>query len=151
AAVIDGVDKLVRRSTSGAWRLYRLDSDATETTDRSAQDPSRRDELVAAWHSWQSWATAPPPDAVDDLVTVSVGGSVVLDPLANDVAAGFPLDVGSVAVHVGPMEGTISVDGSGSITYQSNASGPVVDRVEYTVRDQAGAVSHRAVVTFDVR
>ncbi|MEN0061411.1 MAG: sulfatase-like hydrolase/transferase [Myxococcota bacterium] len=149
-AIVNGNDKLVR-SGNGAWQLYALDQDATETTNRATQEPLLRDELADAWTAWTTWATATPPDAIDDAVVATVGGTTVIDVLANDVAPGAPLDVESVAVHVRPGAGDVTVNPDGRLTYTSTATAPLIDRLSYTVRDQDGAVSHRATVTLNVQ
>lgn len=40
----------------GAWELYDLDTDRTETRDLAAQHPELVRELAAAWESWAARA-----------------------------------------------------------------------------------------------
>ena len=42
--------------TGGAWELYDLDTDRTETRDLAAQHPELVRELAAAWESWAARA-----------------------------------------------------------------------------------------------
>jgi len=52
AAVRDGDWKLVRYKKSGAWELYDLSSDRTETKDLAAGHPERVAEMAKAWQTW---------------------------------------------------------------------------------------------------
>jgi len=106
------------------------------------------------------------PTAADDSVTVSKGGSVTVDVLANDEDPDGSLDADSVVAvtrsrgHRGPLFGSVTVDRSeGTVTYDhagectvdfypcgSNAT----DSFTYTVLDDDGTPSNVATVSIDV-
>jgi arylsulfatase len=52
AAVRVGDWKLVRQGRNGAWELYDLKTDRTETRDRAPEQPERVQELAALWDAW---------------------------------------------------------------------------------------------------
>lgn len=52
AAVRAGDEKLVRRGLGGAWELYDLKTDRTESHDLATERPERVVELAAMWKAW---------------------------------------------------------------------------------------------------
>ncbi len=51
-AVRSGKWKLVARGKKGAWQLYDLEADRTETVDVVAQNRQRADQMAALWEGW---------------------------------------------------------------------------------------------------
>ncbi|MGQ0635744.1 MAG: arylsulfatase [Planctomycetaceae bacterium] len=51
-AVRDGQWKLVAKGPAGAWELYNMSVDRTETTNLADRDPERVRQLVAQWEAW---------------------------------------------------------------------------------------------------
>ena len=92
-----------------------------------------------------------PPIANDDAADVDVGGSVVIDVLANDTDPNGGLDPTTVSVVTPPaFAASVSVDPiTGSITYVHDGS-TLPDFLTYTVSDTEGLVSNEATVTFNV-
>ena len=52
AAVRVGDWKLVRKGEKGAWQLYDLKADRTESHDLTVALPEKAKELLAKWESW---------------------------------------------------------------------------------------------------
>jgi uncharacterized repeat protein (TIGR01451 family) len=89
---------------------------------------------------------ADPPLALADSATVSAGGSVAIDVLANDTDPDGDLDPTTVSVTTSPAHGTVLVDPvTGAITYTPDAgySGP--DAFTYQVCDALGACASASV------
>jgi lysophospholipase L1-like esterase len=51
-AVRDGRWKLVAKSPAGAWELYDMETDRTETHNLAAQQPERTRKMAAQWETW---------------------------------------------------------------------------------------------------
>jgi len=102
------------------------------------------------------------PTATDDFVTVSEGGSVTVDVLANDEDSDGSIDADSVvavsrsrgqrgplfgSVTVDRAEGTLTYDHAGECTVDFYPCGPGgADSFTYTVRDEDGKPSNVAMV-----
>ena len=59
-AVRDGPWKLVAKGPAGAWELYDMASDRTETHNLAAREPARVRTLVAQWEAWAKRAQVLP-------------------------------------------------------------------------------------------
>ena len=94
----------------------------------------------------------PVPQVEDDAGLVAVvGGSVVVDVLANDTDESDALDASSVTVVSAPQSGLASVDPqTGEITYEHDGGTAVSDSFTYTVADAAGGVSAEATVSIGI-
>ncbi len=80
-----------------------------------------------------------PPDAQDDSALVNEdGGPVTIDVLGNDSDADSLLDPASVTVTSGPSDGTVNVNGDGSIDYTPDADFSGTDSFTYEVCDAEG-------------
>lgn len=91
------------------------------------------------------------PVAVDDSDSTFSGTPVTIDVLDNDSDSDGSLVPSSVTIVTSPLHGVATVNsGDGSITYTPNDGyvGPEV--IQYTVRDNVGAVSNVATVSIDV-
>jgi len=86
------------------------------------------------------------PVAVDDALTVEVGGSVTFDPTANDTD-----DDGDALVLDGtddPEQGTVTVVDATTLTYTAPDGFTGIDRFEYTISDGGGnTATARVTVT----
>ncbi len=51
-AVRDGKWKLVAKGQEGAWELYDMEADRTETNDLAAKEPERAKAMAAQWQQW---------------------------------------------------------------------------------------------------
>ena len=91
------------------------------------------------------------PVAVDDASPVAEDGSVVIAVLANDSDSDGALDATSVTITIDPANGSVSVNAvTGEVTYSGDANFVGRDTFDYTVEDNAGAVSSAATVTVTV-
>ncbi|MBW2241697.1 MAG: DUF4347 domain-containing protein, partial [Deltaproteobacteria bacterium] len=86
------------------------------------------------------------PVAVDDADTVLEGGNVTIDLAGNDTDADDGLDLSSIAIVSAPANGSVLVNGDGTITYTHNGSETISDSFTYTIKDLSGAVSNTATV-----
>ncbi|MCA9259898.1 MAG: PQQ-dependent sugar dehydrogenase, partial [Planctomycetales bacterium] len=87
------------------------------------------------------------PIAANDAASLALGGTALLDILANDGDPDGALDPTSVVVVTAPAHGTATVDPvTGSITYVNDGSG-LPDSFTYRVSDDQGAPSNLATVT----
>ena len=90
------------------------------------------------------------PIAVNDVYTIGVGQSQLLDVLINDSDVDSPINAASISVTSLPAFGTVLVNQTGVIQYTPGGGFRGVDSFRYTVRDTAGNVSNEAVVTVTV-
>jgi len=51
-AVRDGKWKVVAKGPEGAWELYDMEADRTETNDLATKDPTRVKTMAARWQNW---------------------------------------------------------------------------------------------------
>ncbi len=92
-----------------------------------------------------------PPTAVDDVFDmVSYDGPRILDVLSNDSDSDGTLDSSSLTVVAGPANGSVVVNGDGTITYTPDASFAGTTTFQYTVQDDQGLVSTPATVSLNV-
>ncbi len=59
-AVRDGKWKLVAKGPAGAWELYDMEADRTETKDLSAQEPVITKKMIQQWEAWAKRAMVLP-------------------------------------------------------------------------------------------
>ena len=91
-----------------------------------------------------------PPRAGDDSGTVAEGGSVLIDLAVNDTDNENSLDLSSIVVTSGPSNGSVIINGDGTVTYTHDGSETLADTFTYTVQDTNGNTSSEAVVTITV-
>lgn len=98
------------------------------------------------------------PIAVDDLNNVVIPDTPTAINLAvNDTdvdGTGTPnsnLNLASIVITTAPVNGVLAVNANGTVTYTPNAGYIGPDQFNYTIRDNAGAVSNVALVTIDVK
>ena len=91
------------------------------------------------------------PVANDDQVTTSVGGTVEINVLSNDVDDDGAIDPTTVTVTSIPVNGSYSVDpNTGLITYVHNGTATNADSLRYEVMDNLGESSNEATVDIDI-
>jgi hypothetical protein len=94
-------------------------------------------------------AVNPPPDANDDAATVDEGAPVTINLAANDTDNGT-LDLTSIIITTQPTNGSVVVNGDGTVTYTHNGTETTTDTFTYTIEDTQDAVSNEATVTVTV-
>ena len=93
------------------------------------------------------------PVAQNDTAVIAINKSIQINVLANDTAAaGNTLDVTSVAITTVAAHGTATVDATtGMIDYQPATDYSGADSLQYSVRDNFGAMSNAATVSVTVQ
>lgn len=91
-----------------------------------------------------------PPVAVNDAATTTVGGSVLVTVLANDSDSDGSIDPASVSIAANPTRGSVVVNANGTVLYTPTGTTTGSDTFQYTVRDDAGAISNSATVTITI-
>jgi hypothetical protein len=101
--------------------------------------------------SFETRGSTAGPTVSNDTATVAEGGSVIINVLANDVAAaGTTINTSTVVITQAPAHGTAVANANGTITYTNNGTEFTSDSFRYTVRDSAGNLSNEAIVTVAV-
>ncbi len=90
------------------------------------------------------------PVAANDSAETVEETAVVVQVLSNDTDSDGSLDPSTVSVVVGPVHGTATVNGNGTISYSPDPGYAGTDVLSYTVRDNAGAASNTATVSVTV-
>ena len=90
------------------------------------------------------------PIAVVDADTTLEGQTVAIDLAANDTDPDDGLDVTSIQIVAGPSNGSVVVNGDGTVDYTHDGSETTSDSFTYSIRDLAGAVSNIATVSVAV-
>jgi hypothetical protein len=91
-----------------------------------------------------------PPVAVDDVATTDAGQAVTIEVLDNDTDPEDQLVPGSVSVTQSPANGSVTVNGDGTMVYTPTAGFVGTDTFRYTVRDDLNVESNPATVTVTV-
>ena len=87
------------------------------------------------------------PVSVNDAVVINEGDSVIIDVAANDTDVDSVLDLNSIIITTAPANGSLVINGDGTVTYTHNGSETVSDSFNYTISDIEGAVSNIATVS----
>ena len=122
----------------GAYLIY----------DRALSDLERQQVEAYLDDKYISGSGAIPPQAVDDDATVAVGGTVVIDVVANDTDSDGTVDPTTVTI-VGAASHATSLTvnpTTGDITYVHDGT-TLPDSFTYTVDDNEGNTSNEATVT----
>ncbi len=90
------------------------------------------------------------PIAVADEMLVRQGTSTNFDLLANDYDVDGTLNRQAIVITQSPKSGTIRFNADGTIIFTPDPTFLGIDTFSYTVRDNQGATSNRAVVTVNV-
>jgi len=91
-----------------------------------------------------------PPVAVNDSAATTVGGSVLVTVLANDSDSDGTIDPASVSIAANPARGSVTVNANGTVLYTPSGTATGSDTFQYTVRDNAGAISNAATVSITI-
>ena len=70
--------------------------------------------------------------------------------LSNDTDAESQLDITSIAIVASPSNGSLVINGDGTITYTHNDSETLTDTFTYTIDDMANLTSNTATVTITI-
>lgn len=89
------------------------------------------------------------PTANDDSATVDESSTIAID-LANNDSAEDGIDLGSISIVSGPSNGTVQVNGDGTVGYTHDGSETTFDSFSYTIKDTLGTISNSANVDITV-
>ena len=95
-------------------------------------------------------ATNDPPQAVDDNATTDEEVAVTIDVINNDTDIDGTIDPATVTVTSAPINGSVVVNGDGTVTYTPNLNYTGADTIRYTVDDDLGNTSNVAEVFLTV-
>jgi VCBS repeat-containing protein len=90
------------------------------------------------------------PTALNDTPVVAEGGVAIFDLAANDIDIDNALDLNSIAITGAPANGSLIVNGNGTVTYTHDGSETINDSFSYTIADITGAISNIATVNVTV-
>jgi hypothetical protein len=90
------------------------------------------------------------PSAVDDVQAVNEGNAINIDLAANDVDVDNALDLNSIVIVGAPVNGTVIVNGNGTVDYTHDGSETSNDSFTYTIADISGVISNVATVNIVV-
>ncbi|MBT3218707.1 MAG: tandem-95 repeat protein, partial [Proteobacteria bacterium] len=90
------------------------------------------------------------PVANPDAASVDEEGSVTIDLSTNDNDVDGTLDLTTIAITTNPNNGTVVVNGDGTVEYTHDGSETLSDTFEYTINDDAGATSNVAMVSVNI-
>ena len=90
------------------------------------------------------------PVAAGDLASVSNGGSTTIDLANNDTDVDNALDLNSIVITLSPVNGSLVINGDGTVTYTHDGSATVSDTFKYTIKDVSGAVSNEVTVSISI-
>ena len=91
-----------------------------------------------------------PPVALNDTISTMEEVAVVVNVVANDSDIDGTIDVTTVGIVTNPANGTVVVNGDGTITYTPNPNFVGIDSLNYTVNDNLGNPSNVATVFINV-
>ncbi len=90
------------------------------------------------------------PVAGNDSASVAEGNSVLIDLAANDSDVDNALDLNSINIIAAPANGSLIINGDGTVTYTHDGSNTMSDTFTYTIADISGAISNTATVNITV-
>jgi len=90
------------------------------------------------------------PVANADTATVNEGESVVVDLAGNDTDAEGTLNLTTIDITQDPLNGTITVNQNGTVTYTHDGSETTSDTFRYTIKDAQGNTSAEGTVTVTI-
>lgn len=92
-----------------------------------------------------------PPTAHDDAAETFEQTPVTIYLLTNDVPGSSPLDSATLALTSMPANGSVSINGIGTVSYAPDSGAVGTDSFTYTVQGQDGATSNTATVTVTIQ
>ena len=90
------------------------------------------------------------PVAGNDATSVNEGGAVVIDLAGNDIDTDNAIDLNSISIIGAPSNGTLIINGDGTVTYTHDDSETTSDSFSYSISDISGAISNTATVNINV-
>jgi len=90
------------------------------------------------------------PVAIDDAAGVNEGLSVNIDLAGNDSDWDSGLDLASLSIIAGPSNGSLLVNGDGTVDYTHDGGETLGDSFTYSIDDAAGVGSNTATVSISV-
>jgi len=90
------------------------------------------------------------PVANNDTATVAEGGTAIINVAANDTDSDGTINPASIVIFQNPVNGTVTVNNDGTVTYIHNGSETTTDSFQYTIKDDDGTVSNVATVTVTI-
>jgi VCBS repeat-containing protein len=155
AGVFGGVYGVITLNAAGDWDYAANTNQAaiqalttgqtlTDTITISSADGTTHDIVITIM------GTNDAPVAGNDVASVNEGGMVVIDVASTDSDIDNALDLNSIAITGLPVNGTVVVNGDGTVTYTHNGSETLSDSFTYTISDISGAVSNSATVALTV-
>ena len=91
-----------------------------------------------------------PPIANDDAASVAEGGSVLIDLIANDTDPEGALDPSSIEIVSAPNNGSLALQGDGTVLYTHDGSETTADAFQYRIFDATGRISGTAIVSIGI-
>ncbi|MEO1053855.1 MAG: gliding motility-associated C-terminal domain-containing protein [Bacteroidota bacterium] len=91
-----------------------------------------------------------PPTADNDEATVDQAGNIVINLIDGDTDSDGTIDPMSIAIVQTPLNGTITNNNDGTVTYMHDGSDVDSDSFSYTVRDNDSLLSNEAIVSIDI-
>ncbi len=90
------------------------------------------------------------PVANPDFATVLQGGNVLIPVADNDTSDASQLDLSSIVITTPPTNGSVVVNGDGTVTYTHDNSATTTDSFAYTITDLLGVVSLPGTVSLSI-
>jgi len=91
-----------------------------------------------------------PPVALNDTTATSEETAVIINVAANDTDLDGTIDVTTVGRTSSPPNGTVVINGDGTVTYTPDPDFAGLDSLSYTIDDNDGATSNAATVYINV-
>ena len=86
-------------------------------------------------------------DSSPGIPTINEGGTAILDLSANDSDIDNAIDLSSIVITIPPLNGSLIINGDGTVTYTHDGSETISDSFSYTIADISGAVSNIATAS----
>ena len=134
--------------TAGDIQFVHDGGEAAPAYSLSVSDGALSDGPQAATVTFTNQNDAPTANA--DAATTFAGGSTTIDLAANDSDPDDGLDLSSIQIVTGAANGTVVVNGDGTVTYTHDDSATVSDSFTYTIRDASGLASNSASVNLTI-
>lgn len=90
------------------------------------------------------------PVANNDIASLANGASTIINVTSNDADSDGTLDLTTLVITTPPTNGSVIVNGDGTITYTHNGSATTSDTFSYTIRDNLGLTSNIATVSITI-
>ena len=91
-----------------------------------------------------------PPVAVNDEASIPSNIAAIVDLAANDFDNDDGLDLGSIVIQTQPVNGTLTLQTDGKVSYVHNGPEATSDLFTYRIRDNAGQLSNEATVSLTI-